>query len=183
MNTNEYAGNNDVHSGEIRIETSVSDGTEKEGFNNDSSQYTPKKDFTQDEIEAAKNEFENLSDLEKEEYIEQSGTEGLLSINALKIKRLYPNAYKEAAKYISEKSRISQSDDMLIGIFLYGPRTILYEFFDDYGFYINILGSKEKWHYTITSDTIQVVNGGQATSRIEAEKLALNEAFSHVNKF
>ncbi len=138
--------------------------------------------FTEAEVQAAQAHFTGLSDKDKEEYLDQSVVEDMLSLNALKIKRLYPNSFKLCVEYISEKSRLPQTDDVLIGIFLYGPRTILYEFFDDAGLYINVVGASNQWHYTITSETIQVVNGGIAKTRREAEKLALEEAFSHLDK-
>lgn len=123
-----------------------------------------------------------LTDSEKEEvlanYVKESIAHNVVALNHAKIKRQYPKALKALEAFITERAGQPVEEDTIVGVLLYSPRSVLYEFFDNKKIFINIAGSETDWHYTI--------NGGYANmgyaSRVLAECDAFEDAFSQLNR-
>lgn len=136
-----------------------------------------RKNSSKAQIEAAQAEFESLDLAGKEQYIEESATEGLIFVNAFKIERLYPKAYASLKDHVKRKLNLPNVDHMMTGILLYGSRAVLYEFFDEEKVYINVIGSDISWYYTLDSARKSHTSGMTYKSRIEAEQAAFEAAF------
>lgn len=99
-------------------------------------------------VELTEEQMERSIDI----YLISAKKEGIVSINAFEYKRSFPKAFQELLKYTAKKSHMSENElngDTMIGILLYSPRTVLFDFLDDSDIYLNIHGKKNMWKYNI----------------------------------
>lgn len=96
----------------------------------------------------------------------------LLAFNALTLKAKFPKSYKKVVDFMQVKSSLDTDEDTILGVFLYSPKTVVYNFFDDNELYINVGGWKQDWHYTINGSPAEF-----CSSRTFAEHGAVLKAF------
>ena len=133
------------------------------------------------EVSKTQVQTKELTDNDKEaaiqEYLSSALKQGIIGFDGYKIKKTYPCAYQLIKEYMEEKSQGEMEDDIIVGVFLYSPRTILFNFFDDKKFYVNIIGKKGSWYFTINDAVV-----GGFTSRVECEVEAFHAAFTSLEK-
>lgn len=115
--------------------------------------------------------------------VEDSLKNNLLAINGLDIKKKYPKGYKALATYMGDKAQIPNmmDEETVLGILLYSPRIVLYDFFDLNEIYTNILGLKQSWYVNIDSLKIKHTTP-TFSSRVEAEVAGFDKAFEILEK-
>lgn len=127
-----------------------------------------------------------FSEEEKEiikKYSEQSVKDNVLSLNPFKYKDDYPKSYKKCVEYMQKKAgkEADIDDEIVVSVFAYSPRTILYEFLDGENLSININGQGSKWSYHIPE--IQKEGFNEIfPSRVETEQKAFEEAFASLEE-
>lgn len=106
-------------------------------------------------------------------YIEQADDAGVLAINSLEVKKVTPKAYDLCMDFMSTKAGgMNFDEETIIGTFMYAPRNVFYEFFDENKIYINIMGENQAWKFTF-----DITISKEYPTRISAEKTAFMEAF------
>lgn len=122
-----------------------------------------------------------ITDEEKEkaisEYVTGAVEDNVIAFNAYKYKRLYPLAYQKCKEFMAKRARFEPGEDTILGVFMYTPRTIFYEFLDSEKLFINITGSDDEWRYEYNDEAF-----GGYKSRVYAEIAGFEEGFNRLNK-
>lgn len=136
------------------------------------------------EIQAPKSRRRQVSQEDKERVMEltiaDAHRQGLAAYDGLKIKKLYPKAYAKLSEYMTTKAGILEvmDDETILGILLYSPRIVLFDFFDTNKVYVNVLGGETSWWYKING---QLEDSG-FKNRLEAETTGFYKAFEIFEK-
>jgi len=97
------------------------------------------------------NEEQIFDSLEK--YVAAALDNEIVAFNSIKIKRTWPESYNELVKFMNERTNVGEMDDeTIMGVFMYSPRTVTYNFFDSKKIFVNIIGSDQHWIYTPESN-------------------------------
>jgi hypothetical protein len=97
------------------------------------------------------NEDQMFDTLEK--YVAAALEDEIVAFNSIKIKRTWPESYKELVKFMNGKTQMGEMDDeTIMGVFMYSPRTVIYNFFDYKKIFVNIFGSDQHWRYTMEAN-------------------------------
>jgi hypothetical protein len=85
-------------------------------------------------------------------YVSMALEEDIIAFNGIELKKKYPKTYKELAEYIAEKAKFPAEEvdeEMPLGILLYSPRSVLFNFFDSKKIFLNVHGSDAYWKWSI----------------------------------
>ena len=133
----------------------------------------------QESVKVQPKETEEVDRYTQLEIVSQESVKkNLLSFNGLKIKGYYPNAFQKLFDYICEKTDIPDliNEDTTLGILLYSPAIVIFDFFDQNKLFVNICGKEEDWYYSINSTNISIVSA-QYKNRTLTEEAAFNTLF------
>jgi hypothetical protein len=106
----------------------------------------------------------------------------MVAFNGITIRKSYPKSYQLMVEYMMKVSDLGKIDDeTAIGILLYSPRTVLFNFFDsnELRVQINYNDSENTWFYTFNKDNYQAKG---YTSRTKAEVDGFDRAFAVLEK-
>lgn len=112
------------------------------------------------------------------EVVEQALEDNLLAMNAITIKNKFPKSYNACKDYMIVKSQFPPDEETMIGVLLYTPRNLLYDFFDQKKLFINIHGSDTRWKYSWEANE----SSDPFTSRVFAEHNGFMEGFERLEK-
>lgn len=112
------------------------------------------------------------------EVVEQALEDNLLALNAVTIKNKFPKSYNACKDYMIQKSQFPPDEETMIGVLLYTPRNLLYDFFDQKKLFINIHGSDTRWKYSWEANE----SSDPFTSRVLAEHNGFMEGFERLEK-
>lgn len=135
------------------------------------------------QVQAPKSRIGEMTDTEKAfaltASVEESNKNGLAAYNGFVLKTQYPRAYNKLVEYMGNKAQIPgmMDDDTVLGILLYSPRIVVFEFFDINEIFVNTkIGIDRKWSYEI--DTKHQIYGSKLyTTRVLAEVEGFHKAF------
>jgi hypothetical protein len=108
-----------------------------------------------------------------QQYVDAAVADDLLAFNSLRIKRVYPKAYRDLTDYMVQRAQLPTDDDTVVGVLLYTPRNVLYEFFDRRNLFLNVGGNNTSWHFNINGEPSKL----GFKSRVAAEYAGFEEAF------
>lgn len=137
---------------------------------------------TSKEVTQTKAEAEDLGkEMALEMYIKQCIEENIMCFNPITTKKNFPAAYNSCVDYMARKANIpTLEEDTVFGVFLYSPRTILYEFFDEKGIFVNVIGGGDKWSNNVENKYDGIVM--TYPKRILAEIAGFTAAFKILNE-
>lgn len=127
-------------------------------------------------------ELENQKPL-VEEHVKYSIENGMPAFDGFEVKAKYPKAYEKLREYAAKKANMGTEnidDELIIGVLLYSPRSILYDFFDTSNIFVNIQRGNvtERFEYRIDTDTsVGELSDTQSTTRTVIEVEAFEKAF------
>lgn len=114
-----------------------------------------------------------------EEVIVNALEDDLLALNAITIKNRFPKSYNTCKDYMAAKSQFPPDEETMIGVLLYTPRNLLYDFFDTKDIFVNINHlSKDSWSFHLNFDN---PTKGFA-KRALTESAAFYKAFEELEK-
>lgn len=167
--------------GNGRTEAISNEGTELSGGAEVGQE--PAKESPEIQAPKSKGGQRKISDEEKnarlEATIKNSLENGLASYNGVEIKKLYPKTYKILTDYMSDKAGISgmMDEETILGVLLYSPRIVLFDFFDTNKILVNTEAVKDGWHYNVQAQNIQLVSNQAFENRLRAEIPGFMKAF------
>lgn len=105
-----------------------------------------------------------------EDYVKQCREADVLVINAFELRKSHPKGYQDTVAYMKSKSQTVLEEDTIIGVFLYSPRQILLDYFDNKSYHLNCTidlsgQNKPVWGYTINDE----ISTTKFDSRSQAE--------------
>lgn len=118
-----------------------------------------------------------------EEHVNHFINRDLPSFSAFEIKDKYPKAYEKLRQFAGEQASMGTEnidDELLIGVLLYSPRSLLYLFFDNHNVFVNIQRGNvtETFEYRIDTDvSIGEISETKSKKRTPAEVAAFIKAF------
>lgn len=133
-----------------------------------------------DEIEDIEDISDTVDEMEAtEEFIRQhlESDKPVLFLNSFKIMKEYPSFIVKLNVYLSDLISKELTTEELTQLIFASPR-FLYEFLDAKKIFINIIGSEDKWVYSIEETKII----GDFKNRILAEHEAIMKAIAIVDK-
>ncbi len=134
------------------------------------------------QIQAPKSRRGQISPEEREKtlklMVEDSLKNGLAAYNGFEIKKLYPKTYEKIAEYMGMKAQMPglMDEETVIGILLYSPRIVLFDFFDINKIYVNTDINLDMWIYKINKPNYSHSSKAYS-SRLNAEIDGFYEAF------
>lgn len=112
-------------------------------------------------ISIQENEEDDIQDSEAmtslgiDMWVEGFRAKGLPAYNGYKLKKEYPNAWNKLLEYckIQAEGADNVDDETVIGILLYSPRIVLFDFFDREKIYVNTIAPEmgNQWTNTLKS--------------------------------
>lgn len=108
-------------------------------------------------------------------YVKGSLELNVLAIDPFEIEKLYPNAYKACKDYMDGKAETEVGDEIVVSVYLYSPRTVLYDFLDEKEVFINIRGQKDEWSYSVNNLNSILINKTRTLAEVDALKCAFEE--------
>ena len=136
------------------------------------------------EIQAPKSRRRQVTQEDKERLMEltiaDAHSQVLAAYDGLKIRKSYPKAYAKLSEYMAVKAHLPgmMDDETILGILLYSPRIVLFDFFDTNKVYVNVLGGETSWWYKVNG---QLEDSG-FKGRLEAETTGFYKAFEILEK-
>jgi DNA helicase IV len=129
-----------------------------------------------EEVKAAININENISEEEKEKLIENHIAEAtknnVLAINYLKFKRKTPKTMELLKEWLASKTQLTMEEEILIGSLMYNPRGVLYDFLDENEIYLTVdHGVNNQWVSNLNNTNIHL---SRVSAEIEGFEIALN---------
>jgi len=151
---------------------------EQDGRGNETTQEVSYVDTSREE--SAEDELQKtvVSEEVLQEVVDQALKDNLLSLNAITIKNKYPKSYEACKEYMVKKSQFPPDEETMIGVLLYTPRNLLYDFFDTKKIFVNIHGSDQRWKYSWEANESSSPYG----SRVYAEYHGFLEGFERLEK-
>jgi len=167
--------------------TTNSGGQNQDGARNSEKSYEAVSQENPNQVQPKNALTNEQMERELDAYIKEYLDKGIVAYNAIRIKDKYPKAYRKFVKYIDSVATIpgvAADDETMIGILLYSPRTIIFNFFDDNTIFVLPKFAKvnRKWYYEIVLPQADAILSGEYDNRTEAEVSGFMKAFEILEK-
>jgi hypothetical protein len=82
------------------------------------------------------------------QYVDAAIKDEQVAYDYFHIKKNYPKSLEAIVNYMLSKANIPDMDmETIMGVFMYAPRGVFFNIFDNEGLYVNIVGKDKNWSY------------------------------------